>query len=42
MLRNVLDGALLQPQERDGRRFVAVARALANFPVALLSSEPST
>jgi (1->4)-alpha-D-glucan 1-alpha-D-glucosylmutase len=42
MLWNVLDGAPLQPQERDGRRFVAVARALENFPVALLSSEPST
>jgi len=37
-LKNELDGAPLQPQERDGRHFVPASRVLANFPVALLSA----
>jgi (1->4)-alpha-D-glucan 1-alpha-D-glucosylmutase len=37
-LRNVLDGSVLQAETRDGVQFVAVCRALASFPVALLTA----
>ncbi|MBV9727271.1 MAG: malto-oligosyltrehalose synthase, partial [Gammaproteobacteria bacterium] len=38
-LRNVIDGAQLQPQSRGSTTGIAVAEALARFPVALLSVE---
>jgi (1->4)-alpha-D-glucan 1-alpha-D-glucosylmutase len=38
-LRNVLDGAQLRPTEHSAASGVLVAQALAEFPVALLSSE---
>jgi maltooligosyltrehalose synthase len=37
-LRNVLDGSVIHAEARAGVQLVAASRALASFPVALLTS----
>ena len=39
-LRDVLTGGAVATRVRDGGRVIAVGAALANFPVALMASEP--